>query len=150
MNETKHRFSQTIGMKQDFIHGFLADCWTGNYRKGMRRSRRSQEKWDRDSAQSSPFPLNFPFRLVSPRGNLFTVNTALMSRKDSKCQWDREKRRARQGRGSWENGRDEQSSRTSLAHKHKNTHAAALNSPGSPSGLLCAPEMRRGSSTNRK
>ncbi|KAI4816542.1 hypothetical protein KUCAC02_008865, partial [Chaenocephalus aceratus] len=30
---------------------------------------------------------------VSPRGNLFTVNAALMSRKVSKCQWDGEKLR---------------------------------------------------------
>lgn len=36
-------------------------------------------------AHSSPFPLTFSFSLVSPGGNLFTVNTALMSRKDPKC-----------------------------------------------------------------
>lgn len=116
--------------------------WGGEV--GGRRVKRSGK--GSHGACSSPFPLNFPFSLVFPRGNLFTVNTPLMSRKDSKCQWDRKKLRGRQGRGSWENsrgdgglrslslGRDKQSSRTSLTYKHKNTHAADFNSLGSLSG----------------
>lgn len=80
-------------------------------------------------AYSSPFPLNFPFSLVSPRENLFTVNTTLMSRKDPKCNVGsvmRESGENNRGMGvcSHFGGVRKQAEHlgtTLIAHKHKST-----------------------------
>lgn len=50
------------------------------------RKREDPSRLDDDiMGHGSQFPLTFSFSLLSPGGKLFTVNIALMSRKDPKC-----------------------------------------------------------------
>lgn len=75
--------NQSISRKHNLpssLRGFMEGTKIGNFKYVMRR------RMDEDiMGPGSPFPLSFSFSLVFPRGNLFTVNTAMMSRKDPKC-----------------------------------------------------------------
>lgn len=89
---SRNRFARPIKRKQNLVHSHLlsAVSWkipevevTRNEDE-KRRRKSTEKKWE-GIVQCSQFPHSHwisPLTLVSPRGNLFIVNAALMSRKD--------------------------------------------------------------------